>query len=150
LKYIYTGSITIKNEDHAEAISSIAYEFLLDDLMKFCRAKVYPAILEEPIPQVARSLRRMVGNSIGSDIFFVVKRKKLFAHRVILYIFSNYFKRLLDEKSSRRSVLVAFGLAKTYFYLVLFLLTLMFVGILKLKNYLLKMRVFKRLLNIAE
>lgn len=44
LKYIYTGKATVTSQLQAERISAIGFEYLLDNLMKFCqRSTVFPA-----------------------------------------------------------------------------------------------------------
>jgi hypothetical protein len=97
LTYIYTGEITLKDEDHADRISSIGFEYLLDDLMRLCRTKLFPASLKDTDETFARAFRKLVGSPTGSDIFFVVKRKKLLGHRVMLYLCSSAFYKMLKE-----------------------------------------------------
>lgn len=104
LRYLYTGNVKIENEAHAERLSAIAYEYLLDDLMRQCRSKTFPVTITEPENSVSRFIRRMVGSTVGSDIFFVVKRKKLLSHRVILFLFSSTFRRQLLHIPTRRYI----------------------------------------------
>jgi hypothetical protein len=104
LKYLYTGSIRIENEAQAERLSAIGYEYLLDELMRQCRSKAFPVVIDEAETSLSRFIRRMVGSTVGSDIFFVVKRKKLLSHRVILFMFSNNFRRQLLHIPTRRYI----------------------------------------------
>jgi hypothetical protein len=46
---------------------------------------------------LASAFRKAVGSPIGSDFFFVVKKKKLFAHRVLLCIGSDFYHQLLTS-----------------------------------------------------
>ena len=44
LKYIYSGKATVKSHQQAERVSAIGFEYLLDNLMKFCqRSTAFPA-----------------------------------------------------------------------------------------------------------
>lgn len=44
LKYIYTGKATVKSQQQAERVSAIGFEYLLDNLMKFCqRCTAFPS-----------------------------------------------------------------------------------------------------------
>jgi hypothetical protein len=47
---------------------------------------------------LASAFRKVAGSPIGSDIFFIVKRKKLFAHRVLLWICSDHFHKILKSE----------------------------------------------------
>jgi hypothetical protein len=103
LYFIYTGEVELTSREEADQISAIAYEFLLDQLMKFCQlTEKFPTkCCEEPIA-VATALRKGVGSPIGSDIFFIVKKKKLFAHRILLCVGSDYFYQTLKNEPGRR------------------------------------------------
>jgi hypothetical protein len=44
LRYIYTGKATVKSQQQAERVSAIGFEYLLDNLMRFCqRSTTFPA-----------------------------------------------------------------------------------------------------------
>eukprot|EP01130_Rhizamoeba_saxonica_P004880 TRINITY_DN1976_c0_g2_i2.p1 TRINITY_DN1976_c0_g2~~TRINITY_DN1976_c0_g2_i2.p1 ORF type:complete len:886 (-),score=148.10 TRINITY_DN1976_c0_g2_i2:38-2470(-) len=97
LIYLYTGKIEIGDKYEALELSEMAYDFLSDELMIFCRnIHQYPAVFEEEV-QIGKQLRKAVGSEVGSDIFLVFQRKKIHAHKVILYLFQPYFRKLLDE-----------------------------------------------------
>lgn len=101
LTYMYTGSISVWSD--AEALSDVAHEFLLDDVSSTCRegtAKNWT----EPALKTSRVLRRLVGSPVGSDYFFVVRRKKLFAHRFAIFLFSPHFRRLMLSRPDKSYV----------------------------------------------
>lgn len=105
LGFFYTGSITITKEN-TYSVSEIAFEYLLDELMKLCdTSKEFPVNYEIPPKQMLRRFKRCVGNPIGSDISFVFNRKsRLFAHKVFLHQFSSYFRPQLDSNSKLKYI----------------------------------------------
>jgi hypothetical protein len=105
LKYIYTGKATVKSQQQAERVSAIGFEYLLDNLMKFCqRCTAFPSSFAEDDVAIATQLRKMVGSPIGSDLSFIVKRKKLFAHKVLVACFSDSLGETLMNERVRKYI----------------------------------------------
>jgi hypothetical protein len=99
LHYMYTGYIIITSSD-AEAISDVAHEFLLDEVSTASRSKTQATVSEPPM-KLSRMLRRLVGSPSGSDYFFVVRQKKLFAHRFAIFLFSAHFRKIMLSRQEK-------------------------------------------------
>eukprot|EP01127_Copromyxa_protea_P006464 TRINITY_DN1634_c2_g1_i1.p1 TRINITY_DN1634_c2_g1~~TRINITY_DN1634_c2_g1_i1.p1 ORF type:complete len:746 (+),score=88.28 TRINITY_DN1634_c2_g1_i1:644-2881(+) len=99
LEYIYTGRLILSSKKDASEVGEIAFEFLIDPLMKFCQITTeFPAIYDEPLHKFLRRYRRCVGNPIGSDVSFVFDRQsRLLAHKVFLRLFSEHFGQELGK-----------------------------------------------------
>eukprot|EP01124_Arcella_intermedia_P020208 TRINITY_DN27706_c0_g1_i1.p1 TRINITY_DN27706_c0_g1~~TRINITY_DN27706_c0_g1_i1.p1 ORF type:complete len:555 (-),score=167.44 TRINITY_DN27706_c0_g1_i1:41-1582(-) len=99
LKFIYTGSLTIKSRDEAKEIGEIAFEYLLDPLIKFCLAETkYPAIYSSSDDERVFRFKKMVGRPLGSDVSFVFdKSRRLLAHKFLLASFSTNFRELFNK-----------------------------------------------------
>lgn len=99
LTYMYTGAISVTGGE-CEAVADVAHEFLLDDVSALCREKIAKTWVESPVKQ-SRLLRRLVGSPLGSDYFFVVRHKKLFAHRFAIFLFSAHFRQIMLSRSEK-------------------------------------------------
>lgn len=104
LKYIYTGEISINTED-IDKLGYIAYDLKLLNILSLVENKVdYINGIHEPLKNVLKSFRRMVGNPIGSDIYFVLnKRQKIYGHKIFLYMFT-LFKSFLEETPNAKYI----------------------------------------------
>jgi len=88
LAYLYHGCINIANDKESKIISEMAFEFLLDPLMKFCNTTtVFPANLIEPVELIPKRMRKLVGLPIGSDIYFVFQKKKNYLLIKLYYLY---------------------------------------------------------------
>jgi len=96
---MYTGQITVTPTD-AEDIGDVAHEFLLDEVSAVCREKTHKIHTESPL-KLSRLLRKLVGSAVGSDYFFVVRHKKLFAHRLLIFLFSSHFRQLMLSRPDK-------------------------------------------------
>jgi len=98
IKFMYSGKITLHSPKESDKICALAYEYLLDNLIKFCgQNTTFPATFEVEESKMCKRLRKMVANPIGGDVFFILKNKKMFAHRVILHSFSEHFRQKLKN-----------------------------------------------------
>lgn len=103
LKFMYTGQITLWASE-GEHVGDVAHEFLLDEVSLICREGAAERSHSEPILKLSRMLRRLVGSGVGSDYFFVVRRKKLFAHRFLIMLFSQHFRALMNARPDKAYV----------------------------------------------
>lgn len=102
LRYMYTGYLSLLNVDR-EAVADVAFEFLIDEVSSACR-DTSTLSYTEPMVKVSRMLRRIVGSQIGSDYFFVVRRKKLFAHRFLILLFSSHLRKVMLSRIDKSYV----------------------------------------------
>lgn len=103
LRFMYTGQISLWPRE-GEHIGDVAHEFLLDEVSLICREGSGERSYNEPILKLSRMLRRLVGSGVGSDYFFVVRRKKLFAHRFLIMLFSQHFRTLMNSRPDKSYV----------------------------------------------
>lgn len=102
LRFMYSGQISVSPSE-SEAIADVAHEFLLDEVSALCRERS-ERNYSEPSLKLSRMLRRLVGSSVGSDYFFVVRRKKLFAHRFLILLFSSHFRARMQARAEKSYV----------------------------------------------
>jgi len=96
LGYLYHGGIMIRDVDESRLLSEMAYEFLIDSLMIYCnKIEKFPSYLIESEENVYKRFRKLVGIQFASDILFVMQKKKLYAHKVVLALFCENFMNLL-------------------------------------------------------
>jgi len=123
LRYIYCGNITVPPENLTD-VRQAAIEFQLLDLVSACKKHAksveVPTTLyiHEPL---AADLSELVDNKRLSDVVFIVEGKRVYGHRFVLAVRSNYFRSVLTMglKESGQSEIIIQDVSHAAFLVVL-------------------------------